>query len=55
MAYAKIIMIFNELSFYGRNYNEIAMASLNQYELMHYKAWDITQSLEKQVLLRSLV
>jgi hypothetical protein len=48
-------MCFNELCFYGRNYNEIATASLNQYELMHYKAWDITQSLEKQVLMRSLV
>jgi hypothetical protein len=48
-------MFFNELCFYGRNYNEIATASLNQYELMHYKARDITQSLEKQVSMRSLV
>ncbi len=29
MAYAKIFMFFNELHFYGRNYNEIATASLN--------------------------
>ena len=51
LAYAKIILFFNKLCFYGRNFIEIAMASLNQYERMHYKARDITQSLEKHGLL----
>ncbi len=53
LAYAKIFVFFNQLRFYWRNYNEIATASLNQYVLMHSKARDITQSLEKHVLLRS--
>jgi hypothetical protein len=55
LAYAKIFMFFNQSRFYWSNYNEIATASLNQYVLMHYKARDITQTLEKHVLLRSHV
>jgi hypothetical protein len=46
LVYAKIFMFFNQLRFYGRNNDEIATASLNQYVHMHSEARDITQSLE---------
>ncbi len=53
LVYAKIFVFFNELRFYWRNNNEIATAGLNQYVLIHSEARDITQSLEKHVLLSS--
>jgi hypothetical protein len=51
LVYAKLFMFFNHdpLRFYGRNNNEIATSSLNQYVHMHSEARNITQSLENHV------
>ncbi len=53
MVYAKIFVFFNQMCFYGRKNNEIATSSLNQHVYMHSEARDVTQSLEKHVLLSS--
>ena len=43
--------VFRFNTFFLKKNNEMATASLNQYVQMHSKARDITQSLEKHVLL----
>jgi hypothetical protein len=58
LVYAKIFMFFKfqSIAFLQSNYRNITKlptASLNQYEHKHSKARDITQSLEKHVLLSS--